>query len=66
MIEKHNTKTIEKFNEDYDTLSQQIIKQVELHLRDRKEQYLSEIKHKRSEETDEAKSIRRNINKVRD
>lgn len=66
MVEKHNTKTIQKFNEDYDTISQQIVRQVELHLREQKERYLREIKNKRGEETHEVKMARRNIDKIRD
>jgi hypothetical protein len=66
MVEKHNTKTIQKFNEDYDTISQQIVRQVELHLREQKERYLREIKNKRGEETQEVKLARRNIDKIRD
>lgn len=66
MVEKHNAKTIQKFNEDYDTISQQIVRQVELHLREQKERYLREIKNKRGEETQEVKLARRNIDKIRD
>ena len=56
---------LKKFNEDYDTIAQQIIRQVELHLRDSKERYLKEIKDRRAVELVECKPIRRNIEKLR-
>ena len=57
---------IKKFNEEYDTIAQQIIRQVELHLRDNKERFMKEIKDRRASELAEAKPIRRNIEKLRE
>lgn len=61
MADNHNQNTFKKFNEEYDVLAQQILRQVELHLRDNKERILREVKERRSIEMAECKPVRRNI-----
>lgn len=44
MVESHNAGVLKKFNDDYDSLAQQIIRNVEIQLRDNKERLLNEIR----------------------
>lgn len=61
----HNSETLRKFNQDYDNLAQQIIRYVEVRLRENKERILKEMKERRTVDMAETKPISRNINQLR-
>lgn len=44
MVESHNSGILKKFNDDYDNLAQQIIRNVENQLKENKERMLREIR----------------------
>ena len=65
MSNGHNAETLRKFGEDYDNLAQQIIRYVEVRLRENKERIMREMKERRTVDMAESKPITRNINQIR-
>lgn len=65
MVDGHNGAVLKKFSDDYDNLSQQILRQVETQLRENKERLLSEIRERRNMDLAECRPIRRNMDKLK-